>query len=139
MRGASLERPRFRTVGEAFAASATTGSGVTFIAEFYAPPNIPYFRDMSIAPLAGRQHYLFLDAQKNRLRELPGWKEWDLSAYMVANLDDRSFTVIGDANRRFGNHFSAYLHIESPRGGKSSDYGAAPYSAATSAGVRFQL
>lgn len=120
-------------------AKYTTASGITFIAEFYTPPNIAYYRDMTLSPLAGRQHYLFLDAGKNRLRELPGWKEWDLGAYMVANLDDRSYTAAFDANRRFGNHFSAYLHLEIPGGGKTSEYGLTPYSAATSAGVRFQL
>jgi hypothetical protein len=117
----------------------TTRSGVTFIGEFYTPPNIPYYRDMTISPLAPRQHYLFLDAGKNRLRERPGWKEWDLGAYMVANLNDRSYTAIFDANRRFGKRFSAYLHIEIPAGKATSEYGATPYSTATSAGVRFQL
>ena len=117
----------------------TTANGITFIGEFFTPPNIAYYRDMSISPLAGRQNYLFLDAGKNRLRELPGWKEWDLSAYMVTNLNDRSFTVLFDANRRFGKRFSSYLHLQIPAGSSTSDYGATPYSAATSIGVRFQL
>ena len=113
--------------------------GVSFIGEFYTPPNTAYYRDMSISPSAGRQHYAFLYAGKSRLRELPGWKQWDLSASMVANLNDNSYIVIADANRRFGNHFSSYLHLQVPQGNKSSDYGATPYSAATSVGVRFQL
>jgi hypothetical protein len=117
----------------------TTGSGITFIGEFYTPPNTAYYRDMTISPLAGRQHYLFLDAGKNRLRELPGWKEWDLGAYAVANLDDRSYTAVFDANRRFGNRFSSYLHLEVPAGSRKSEYGSTPYTAATSIGVRFQL
>ena len=120
-------------------AKHTTASGITFIAEFFTPPNIPYYRDMAISPLAPRQNYLFLDVGKNRLRERPGWKEWDLGAYMVANLNDRSFTAIFDANRRFGNHFSTYFHMEIPAGKSTSDYGSTPYSAATSIGVRFQL
>jgi hypothetical protein len=120
-------------------AKHTTASGVTFIAEYFTPPNIPYYRDMAISPLAPRQNYLFFDAGKNRLRERPGWKEWDLGAYMVANLNDRSFTAIFDANRRFGNHFSTYFHMEIPAGKPTSDYGSTPYSAATSMGVRFQL
>jgi hypothetical protein len=57
----------------------------------------------------------------------------------VANLNDRSFTAIFDATRRFGNHFSTYMHLEVPAGGSKSEYGATPYSAATSLGVRFQL
>jgi hypothetical protein len=120
-------------------AKYTTASGVTFIGEFYTPPNIAYYRDMTLSPLAGRQHYGFFDVGKNRLRELPGWKEWDLGAYVVTNLDDHSYTAAFDANRRFGNRFSTYLHVEIPGGSKTSDYGAAPYSAATSVGVRFQL
>jgi hypothetical protein len=73
------------------------------------------------------------------LRELPGWKQWDLSGSVVTNLDDHNYTAIFDATRRFGNHFSSYLHLEIPEGSKTSDYGAAPYSATTSAGVRFEL
>jgi hypothetical protein len=76
---------------------------------------------------------------KSRLRELPGWKQWDISAAMVTNMNDHSYTVILDATRRFGGHVSSYLHVETPQGKKSSDYGAIPYTAATSAGVKFQL
>jgi hypothetical protein len=117
----------------------TTPIGISFIGEFYTPPNIPYYRDGLVSPLAGRQHYAFFTAYKNRLRELPGWKQWDLGGSVVTNLDDRSTIAIFDATRRFGNHFSSYLHLEVPQGGKTSDYGATPYAAATSVGVRFQL
>jgi hypothetical protein len=116
-----------------------TASGLNFYAEFYTPPNIAYYRDIGILPTAGRQHYAFLYAGKSRLRELPGWKQWDLDAYLVANLNDRSTTAIVEATRRFGNHFSSYLHMEVPEGGKGSEYGSTPYTAATSMGVRFQL
>ena len=117
----------------------TTHSGVNFMAEFFSPPNIPYFRDMTISPLAGRQNYGFFRVGKDRLRELPGWKQWDLAAALVANLNDHSYTAVFDATRRFGNRFSSYLHLEAPAGGKSTDYGATPYTTATSIGVRFQL
>jgi hypothetical protein len=120
-------------------AKYTTTSGITFLGEFYTPPNIPYYQDVTLYPLNGRQHYAFFTAYKNRLRELPGWKQWDLSAAAVANLNDRSYTAILDANRRFGNHFSSYLHMEIPVGSPKSEYGSTPYSAATSVGVRFQL
>lgn len=120
-------------------AKYTTTAGVSFIGEFYTPPNISYYRDIALSPTAGRQHYAFFYAGKSRLRELPGWKQWDLSASVVTNLDDRSYIAIFDATRRFGSHFSSYLHLEVPQGSKTSDYGAAPYSAATSMGVRFQL
>ncbi|WP_263350619.1 hypothetical protein [Acidicapsa acidisoli] len=117
----------------------TTTSGVTFIGEFFTPPNIPYYRDATVFPLVGRQHYAFLRAGKTRLRELPGWKQWDLAASVVANLNDRSCTAIFDTERRFGNRFSSYLHLEIPAGRATSEYGSTPYSAASSMGVRFQL
>jgi hypothetical protein len=120
-------------------AKCTTASGITFIGEFYSPPNIPYYRDMGISPFAGRQHYAFLYTGKARLRELPGWKEWGVSGSVVANVSDRSYTGVFDASRWFGNHFSYYLHLEVPRGSKTSEYGSAPYSIATSVGVRIQL
>jgi hypothetical protein len=120
-------------------AKFTTHSGITFIGEFYTPPDIPYYQDVTTYPLVGRQHYVFFTAYKNRLRELPGWKQWDLSAAAVANLNDRSCTAVFDANRRFGKHFSSYLHSEIPAGSSKSEYGSTPYSAATSVGVRFQL
>jgi hypothetical protein len=94
---------------------------------------------MGVSPLAGRQHYAFLTAGKARLRERPGWKEWSLSGSVVANLDDHSHTPVFEASRWFGNHFSSYVHVEIPRGSKTSQFGSAPYSAATSVGVRFQL
>jgi hypothetical protein len=117
----------------------TTGSGITFIGEFFSPPDIPYYQDVTFFPLNGRQHSLFLRAGKARLRELPGWKQWDLSASAVDNLNDRSYTAIVDAARRFGNYFTTYLHMEIPVGKYNSEYGATPYSAATSIGVHFQL
>jgi hypothetical protein len=116
-----------------------TVANITFIGEFFTPPNIPYFRDTGISPLAGRQHYVFLNAGKARLRERRGWKEWSPSGSVVTNLNDHSYTGILDVSRWFGNHFTAYLHMEAPQGRATSEYGAAPYAAATSAGVRFQL
>jgi len=116
-----------------------TISGITFVGEFYTPPNIPYFSYMGVPQAAGRQHYAFMTAGKARLRERRGWKQWGMSGSVVANLDDRSYTPIFDGSRWFGNHFSSYVHVDIPRGTKTSEYGAAPYSAATSVGVRFQL
>ena len=116
-----------------------TVANVTFIGEFFAPPNIAYYRDMGVSPFAGRQNYAFLTAGRARLLERPGWKEWGASASVVTNLDDRSYTTVFDVNRWFGNHLSAYVHIEVPHGSSTSEYGSAPYATATSAGVRFQL
>jgi len=120
-------------------AKCTLHSGVTFIGEFYTPPNTAYFRDMSVSPSAGRQRYGFFNAGKSRLRELPGWKEWDVSGSMVVNLDDRSLIGVADVSRWFGTHFTGYAHVEIPHGGSRSDFGAARYETATSVGVRFHL
>jgi hypothetical protein len=120
-------------------AKCTLRSGVTFIGEFYTPPNTAYFRDMSVSPLAGRQHYALFNAGKSRLRELPGWKQWDVSASVVANLDDHSFVGVTDISRWFGAHFTSYVHLEVPHGSKTADFNSARYQTATSVGVRFHL
>ena len=117
----------------------TLASGVSFIGEFYAPPNTAFYRSSSIASTAGRQHYAFFSVGKSRLRELPEWKYWDLTGYAVANLNDHSATAIGEVTRRFGNHFSGYVHLEVPAGDKHSEYGATPYKTASSMGIRFHL
>ncbi|MDR3739892.1 MAG: hypothetical protein P4L40_12840 [Terracidiphilus sp.] len=120
-------------------AKCTLHSGVTLMGEFYTPPNTAYFRDSTVSARAGRQHYMYGGVSKTRLRELPGWKEWDVSGAVVTNLDDHSLTGIVDVSRWFGNHFSSYVHMEFPHGGATTDYGAAPYTTAASLGLRFQL
>lgn len=120
-------------------AKFTMRSGVTFMGEFYAPPNTAYFRDSTTLPTAGRQHYGYASVSKSRLRELPGWKQWDASGAVVWNMNDSSVTGIVDVSRWFGTRVSAYTHMEFPHGAASSDYGAAPYATAASVGVRFQL
>jgi len=129
----------WREEAAALVGAKYTVSGVTCIAEFYTPPNIPIYRDPAVSPAAGRQHYGFLDVGKARLRERPGWKQWSISGEVVANLNDRSYTGVADVSRWFGNHFSSYVHLEAPRGSKTSEFGSAPYSTATSMGIRFQL
>lgn len=119
-------------------AKYTMRSGVIFIGEFYTPPNILLYRDVTISATAGRQHYAFINASKSRLRERPGWKEWDVSGALVTNLDDHSYTGVFDISRWFGKNFSSYVHLQVPCGARKSDY-AAPYAAATSAGIRFHL
>jgi len=106
----------------------TTRSGVTAIAEFYTPAS------------AERQQYGFVRVGKSRLRERPGWKEWDVTLSLVTNLGDGSRIAVLDAGRRFGKHFYAYTHTESPSGKRNaSEFGAIPYSALASIGVTFQL
>jgi hypothetical protein len=92
--------------------------GVNTIAEFYSPP----------APRRGR--YIFVSAGKSRLRELPGWKHWDVSLSMLANTGDRSRILILNVTRRLGDHFSATARAE---------YGMIPYSALLSMGLWYQI
>ncbi len=122
-----------------FGGKYTTASGITTIAEFYTPPNNAYYRNPAMPPSVGRQHYGFVRVNKARLRELPGWKEWDLSVSLVANLDDRSRIAVFDAGRRFGDRFYAYLRAQTPGGKWHSEYGMIPYSALVSVGVSFQM
>jgi hypothetical protein len=100
-------------------------SGLTAIAEFYTPPNTAYYRPSGMPASVGRRHYGFLRVGKARLRELPGWKEWDVTASWVANFDDGSRIAVFDAGRRFGNRFHAYLHAQTP-GGKRAARSTAP-------------
>jgi hypothetical protein len=120
-------------------AKYATPAGVTFIGEFFTQPDTPYFRDMSPSHMPGRQNYGFFNVSKSRLRERPGWKEWDLSGSIVTDFNDHSYTAVFDVNRWFGNHFSSYLHVEVPQGSSKSEYGSAPNATATSVGVRFHL
>ena len=98
-------------------------SGVGFIGEYYW------------APGPARRRYTFLNVGKSRLRNLPGWKEWDLSASMIA-VSDGGVIGVFDVSRRFGNHLTAYLHAETPGGSKTSQYAMIPYAAITSFGIR---
>jgi hypothetical protein len=122
-----------------FGGKYTTHAGITFIGEFFTQPDTPYFRNMLPSPVHGRQNYGLLYASKTRLRELPGWKQWDLSGSIVTDVNDCSFTAVVDVSRWFGNHFSSYMHMEIPNGSRSSVYGSAPYATASSVGIRFHL
>ncbi len=103
-------------------------SGVNTIFEFYSPP----------APRLGQ--YMFLSVGKSRLRELPGWKQWDLSLALLANTTDRSRMLILDVTRRVADHFSLVGRTEAPSGKRwRSEYGMIPYSALVSIGFRYQI
>ncbi len=118
----------------------TLRCGLSAIAEFYTPPNTAYYRPAAMPASVGRQHYGFLRAGKQRLRELPGWKEWDVTASLVVSFDDGSRIGVFDAGRRIRNRFRAYLHAETPAGKRSrSEFGAIPYSALVSIGATFQM
>lgn len=117
-----------------------TRFGITMIGELYTPPNTAYYRPAQMPASAGRQHFGYAGVSKARLRELPGWKEWNLSVAFVENLDDRSHIAVFDGGRQFGKHYYAYTHAQTPAGKKlRSEYGMIPYSALVSIGVRFQL
>jgi hypothetical protein len=118
----------------------TLRSGWQAIAEFYTPPNTEYYRPAGMPAWVGRQHYGFLRIGKTRLRELPGWKEWDVTASLVANLSDGSRIGVFDVVRRIKNCFGAYLHAQTPGGkARQSEFGAIPYSALVSIGVTFHM
>jgi hypothetical protein len=118
----------------------TTRSGVQLMAEFYTPPDTAYYRPAGMPAGLGRQHYGFARAAKSRVRERPGWKQWDVAAAIVANLDDRSSVAVFDAGRRIGNNFYAYTHAQAPRGKQwRSQYGMIPYAALVSIGLTVQL
>ena len=105
----------------------TPHSGVNTIAEFFWDGE-------------RRRRYGFLHVGKSRLRESPGWKEWDLSASLVCNLTDRSRVAILDAGRRVGNHLYFTARAELPSGRKArSEYGMIPYAALVSGGFRLHL
>jgi hypothetical protein len=104
----------------------TARSGFGAIFEFYSPGT--------------GNRYAYLRAAKSRLRELPGWKEWDLAASLVTNLGDRSRVLVLDATRRMGSRFSLYGEVLAPSGKKwRSQYGMIPYAALVSGGIRVQL
>lgn len=103
--------------------------GLGVIAEFYSPQSG-----------SDRGRYGFIHVGKNRLRELPGWKEWDLGFSIVSNLKDRSRIAVFDATRRLGQHYSVYGRVQAPAGPKwRSEYGMIPYAALVSAGFRVQI
>ena len=104
----------------------TLRSGVGIVGEYYWSPG----------PV--RHSYTFLNVGKFRLRNLPGWKEWDVFASLIA-VSDGGVIGVFDVARRFGNHLTAYIHAETPGGAKSSQYAMIPYAAITSFGIRVEL
>ncbi len=121
------ELARHASTAVLLGAKYTLRSGLGAIVEWYAP-----------AP--GRPRYLFARLGKSRLRELPGWKQWDLGAALLANAGDRSRILIFDVTRRLGDNFSVLARGELPGGRKwQSEYGMIPYSALLSIGLRCQL
>src|SRR6266851_1498016 len=103
----------------------TEPSGWSAVAEYYTP-------GANWTTPSPRRHYYFARVAKSRLRELPGWKEWGVAAYVVGNLKDGSYVVIAEVNRRMGDHFSSYIRAQLPGGSPRSDFGAIPYNALTS-------
>lgn len=120
-------------------AKTTTRAGITWMGEYFTAPANNIFLSSPLLFSAGRPQYAYGSVGKSRLRELPEWKQWDLTASFVARVNDRSGMVIVDATRRFGNHSEAYLHAAMPAGSGHSEYGGTPYVAATSMGVRLHL
>jgi hypothetical protein len=122
-----------------FGGKYTHRSGWGGIVEYYRP-------DAAVTPVAGLpqlppgDQYMFVRAAKSRLREIPGWKEWDISVYMLMSLRDRSRVWVGELDRRFGNRCTAYVRALAPGGDKlRSEFGMIPFSSTLSTGLRFQL
>ncbi len=110
-----------------------TSSGLVAVNGLFSPP-------LGGPPLTERRSYAFARIGKSRLRELPGWKEWDAGGMILANLSDGSQMLILDAERRLGNRLTAYAHATIPRGKKwRSEYGMIPYRAQFTIGLRFHL
>jgi hypothetical protein len=106
----------------------TMRSGVTSISKFYSPE----------APRRGQ--CFFASCGKARLRELPGWKDWDVSAPADANRTGGSRVFVGDATGRIGDKVSLTGHAEAPRGKVwQSEFVMVPYAALASMGIRYRL
>ncbi len=130
----------------------TLGAGVTAIFELYSADGlIPVAgAEFSVAGAGGaptglqvsteRRHYALVTANKARLRELPGWRDWDLAATALVNLSDGSLIAVLDAERRLGLRYAAHLRVTTPAGARSrSEYGMIPYTTQVSIGLRFQM
>jgi hypothetical protein len=133
-------------------AKYTHATGLGAILEFYSadgllkiiyppPAVIPAEIPASVVSrYTERKHYLFVRVGKSRLRELPGWKEWDVFFMLIANASDGSRVAIIETERRIGNRFSTYARAMFPAGKAwQSEYGMIPYQALVWAGFRFQL
>ncbi len=129
----------------------THRTGIGAIIEFYSSDSllkvmpvpasgVPAVLTGSPSGFTERRHYAFARLGKSRLRELPGWKEWDVSFSVVAEVSDGTRVWIFDTERRIRNRFSLYTHSLLPSGKAwESEYGMIPYHALVSAGFRFQI
>ena len=134
--------------GFVLGAKGMLGWGVDLLAEARStdgllptasPPSITV-ADSQVRLGTERRATLFVGLNKARLRELPGWKEWDLGASIVASLSDGSALVILDVERRLGLRWTLHGRLLLPRGGRpDSEYGMIPYTSQASIGLRCQL
>jgi hypothetical protein len=126
-------------------------SGVSVIAELHSADGlVPVSGGAANPPLVAssqgtelrteRRHQALLSVSKARLRELPGWKQWDLAFALLVSLSDGSRITIVDVARRFGGHFTLQGRVSVPAGARgASEYGSIPYTAQLSLGFRIQL
>ncbi|HYL39218.1 MAG TPA: hypothetical protein VEV17_25085 [Bryobacteraceae bacterium] len=136
------EFARRRTGAALVGINYTHSSGWGAIAEYYTagagPDWVPAGQDPALAP-AVRRHYYFARIAKSRLRELPGWKEWDVFASVVGSFSDQSWAVVAEVDRRINHHVTAYGRALMPGGSPRSLFGAIPFDVFTSLGLKFQL
>ena len=130
------------TAAALFGINHTHSSGWGVIAEYYTagagPDWIPIGQKPAQSP-ASRRHFYYARIAKSRLREIPGWKEWDVFTSIVGTFADGSWAIVSEVDRRLGHYFTAYGRVLLPGGSPQSQFGAIPYDAFTSLGLKFQL
>ncbi len=122
-------------------------SRVNLMAELYSTNGlVPIVPTIEASPTGElelpteRRHYLFVGVNKGRLRELPGWKEWDLGLVVLTSLSDHSRMVILDVERRLRLRYAVHGRVSLPAGKNgSAEYGMIPYAAQVSIGFRVQI
>jgi hypothetical protein len=130
-----------------FGAKLTHRSRVNLIAELYSTNGlVPISPTVALSPsgeaelLTERRSYVFFGLNKGRLRERPGWKDWDLGLVLLASLRDHSRLIIVDVQRRVRLRYALHGRLTLPGGGKGvSEYGMIPYAAQASLGLRVQF
>lgn len=105
---------------------------------------IPIAEPVAFTPLGAllteRRHHLFLHIGKGRLREIPGWRDWDVGAALLLGLSDGGRMLIVDVEHRVGQRFALHGRLSLPAGSSQwSEYGMIPWTARVSVGLRLQM
>ncbi len=115
----------------------TWHSGVNLVAEFYSDALYDPVRRVALP--GPRRNYGFLRVAKSRLRELPGWKEWDVAGSLIADLRTGTRIAVFDVSRRIRDNFTIYGRTEAAgRIKPRSEFAMIPYAALFSLGFRYE-